>query len=231
MSSKPFVSTSEPGSKLAVESAPATRLSCKNNLSRPNPTHHQESILKRLCQLAFCALLVTGLFITPSLAQEKTIQITARVAVIDIRKIQGTASVYKDIRTQIIAYRDAFRVDIQNEEKELRKASQELARQRSILSPEAFAEERKAYDQRLAEVQRKLQNRKKALDKVKNDALRVVQTTLNEIVGEVARKNNLILILSSEQVVYALTQLDITDIIVKEVDVKLPKLKVASPGK
>ncbi len=187
--------------------------------------------MKRLCQLAACTLFVTALFITPSQAQEKTIQITARVAVIDIRKIQGTASVYKDIRTQIIGYRDAFRVDIQNEEKELRKASQELARQRSILSPEAFAEERKAYDQRLAEVQRKLQNRKKALDKVKNDALRVVQSTLNEIVGEVARKNNLILILSSEQVVYALTQLDITDIVVKKVDAKLPKLKVASPGK
>lgn len=174
--------------------------------------------------------MTAAFFSAPVPAQEKKVMISVKFAVINIDHIRRNATVAKDIRSQISGYRDAFRVSIQKEEEDIRKANQELARQRSILSPEAFAEERRKFEQHLAEVQRTVQERKNALDKVRGDALRVVQSTLNEIVVEVARENNLILILRSDQVVFWAKQMDITELVLKRVDAKLPKLKVATPG-
>jgi len=157
-------------------------------------------------------------------------KIVVKLAVINIEKIRVDAKAAKDIRSQITEYRKVFRADVENEEREIRKANEELAKQRAILSPEAFSEERKKFELRLIQVQRQVQERKQSLDKSQAVAFSKVQEALNEVVIKVAENNKLTLILRSDQVVFWAQALDITEAVLKQLDAKIPSIKVPKPA-
>ena len=181
--------------------------------------------------------MLCGMALNPAVAQEPAKKQAeesysyVNLAVIDIEEIRRQASVVKDIRRQIGKFRKAFQADIQKEEEELRNADRELARKRTILTPDAFAEERRKFQQRVIEVQRLVQKRKQKLDKTLIDAMRKVEVTLNEIVTEIAKEKKLNLILRKEQTVLFAPGLSITQKVLQKVEKKLPTLKIPDIGK
>ena len=162
----------------------------------------------------------------PAAAQGEPI----KIAIIDIDAIRLHAAVVKDIRSQIVKFRKVYQATIQKEEEELRNANQELARKRAILSPEAFSEERRKFERRLADVQRMVQARKQDLDKAQGDAMSKVEGILNGIVLEMAKEKGFDLILRKSQTVLGAKSLHITKEVLKRLDKKLPSLKLAGLG-
>jgi outer membrane protein len=162
----------------------------------------------------------------PAAAQDKPI----KIAIIDIDAIRLHAAVVKDIRSQIVKFRKLYQATIQKEEEELRNANQELARKRSILSPEAFAEERRKFEQHLTGVQRMVQTRKQDLDKAQGDAMSKVEGILNGIVLEMAKEKGFDLILRKNQTVLGAKSLHITKEVLELLDKKLPSLELVGLG-
>ena len=179
--------------------------------------------------LTVCALLASAPLAPPVLGQEQK-KIFVKIAVIDMDSIRQNAAVVKDIDAQIKKYRTAFQAEVKKEEEELRNARQELARQRTILSPDAFAEERRKFEQNLVSVQRSMQRRKLELDKVQAQALLKVRKILNEVVVKVANENEITLIFRKKQTVLVAKPLEITQQVLTLLDEKLPSVKVAKPG-
>jgi outer membrane protein len=177
------------------------------------------------------AVVILGLsFVSHSaLAQEPT-KILVKFAVINMEKIRREASAVTDINEQIKNFRIAFQADVKKEEDELRAANEELARQRAILSTEAFAEERRKFEQRLAAVQRSVQKRKQELDKAQTGALIKVRETLHKIVLELANEESLTLIFRKNQTVLVAKPLEITDEVMARLNKALPTVKVEKPG-
>jgi len=171
-----------------------------------------------------------------SLAQEKKAESVKKpsyvnVAIIDINEIRRKAKVVQNIRNQINKYRKIFQDEIKKEEEKLRKANQELSRQRAILSPEAFAEERRKFEQRLVEVQRKVQERRQSLDRAFNTSMRAVENKLSIIVTGIAKVKKLSLIIRRDQTVLASEALSITNEALAVLNKKMPTYKVADPRK
>ncbi len=167
-----------------------------------------------------------------SFAQEKKAKSAKKtsyvnVAIIDVNKIRSKSKVVKNIRDQIDKYRKAFQNEIKKDEDKLRKANQELSRQRTILSPEAFAEERRKFEQRLVEVQRKVRERRQSLDRAFNASMRVVENKLSAIVTGIAKVKKLSLIIRRDQTVLASEALSITNEALAILDKKMPTYKVA----
>ncbi len=199
----------------------------------------------RLKSTYFLWVLAMSLLAAPAVAQQSPKKPTApsakapaapkksvfRLAIINLDAIRVNAKVARDIRSQISNYRKAFREDVEREEQQIRSANNELAQQRAILSPEAFAEERKKFELRLIQVQRRVQERKQALNKSQAEAFKKVQKTLNEIVTKMAKDNKLTLIIRRDAVVFWAQALDITKAVLEEVDKQLPSFKVAEPKK
>jgi len=182
----------------------------------------------------FLGALSTGFFaFTPSgRAQTSTTQnFQATIAILDLTSIRREALAVKDIHTQIAAFQKAFRADVQKEEEALRIANQELAKKRSILAPEAFAEERRKFEQKVVGVQRSVQERKRALDKSQADALLKLEVALNAIIKKIAEDNKLNLVLRREQTILSSRAMEITGQVLKQINAKLPKVKVEKPGK
>ena len=155
-----------------------------------------------------------------SMAQD---QLPAAVAVVvDYARILRDAKAAKAIRDQIDARRKVYQDQIAKEEKRLFDADKELAKQRSVLSPEAFAEKRKAFEQDVAEVQRMAQERRRQLDQVAAVALGEVRNSLVEVVGALQDQRGFNLVLPSSAVLLFSPQIDLTEEVLAQLDKKLP---------
>ncbi len=202
--------------------------------------------MSQIYRITLIALLSLWALTLPALAQQaqplkdedvkkfrkgQIVEVQIPVAVIDVQKILVDASAVKNIRDQITTFGTQFEQEIEKERNEIRTANQELARQRTILSPEAFAEKRRKFEQRVVEVQRLVQQRQRELDKSRNEAMIVLNKAYTEIVWKIANELNLAVILRKSQTAYAIPTLDITKDVLTRLDKKLPTVKVSNPGK
>ena len=119
---------------------------------------------------------------------------------------------------------------IEKEEKELREANQEMAKKRTILTPEAFSQERKKFEQRVVAVQRLVQQRKQELRKVQEEAMIKVEIKINEIIATMATKQNIDLVLKRSQTIMVDRSLEITKDVLEQLDKAMPKLRITKPG-
>lgn len=188
--------------------------------------------MQKLYTLALCAVLVSAVFATSARAQQQAPggPITLKIGVIDIDQIRRDSTAVKDARDQIATYHNTIQAEIQKEENELREANQELARQRTLLTPESFNEERRKFEVRLVEVQRKVQERRQELDDIQNDVMRRMNEAMAEVVVEIAQEQGYGLILRLDQSVFAAQPLLITPIVLERLNKKLPSIKIAEPA-
>lgn len=174
---------------------------------------------------------------SPVLAQEKAAAPAAqaakpmmiKVAILNVEEILRKASVAKSIREQIKKQSTEFQAHIQKEEEQLRAADQELTRKRSVLSQEAFNEERKKFQEKLADVQRRLQDRRRDYEKADAEAMKKVQDVLNDIVKDLAKEENITMTMRSEALIFWAKPLDMTEEVLKRLDAKMPSITVVVP--
>jgi Skp family chaperone for outer membrane proteins len=157
------------------------------------------------------------------------VDIRTKVAVIDIDRVRRTAAAMKSIQTQVGSYVSAYRAETEKEEQEIRSTQEELARKRTGLSPEAFNDEKRRLEERLAGAQGRVQQRRQSLDRVTSAAMQQVQDTLAQIVAEIAAERQLVLILRKDDVVYFANELEITDEVLGRLDQRLPTVRIQDP--
>lgn len=172
------------------------------------------------------AFLLVGLLALPVVAAAAEL----KVAILDVERVRRSALAVKAIHSQLGVHIDSYRSETQKEEQEIRSAQDELARKRTVLSPEAYAEERRKLEEQLIGAQNRVQERRQALERVNADAMQQVQAVLETIVGEIAAEQQLTLILRKDQVVFLSPDLEITDQVLQRLDKALPTVPVSSPG-
>ena len=199
--------------------------------------------MTHLFKLLFAALIGISVLSQPVLAQEtppakgktgvknKIVPVRIPLGVLDVQAILREAAAVKDIRGQITKYGTDFEKEIEKKRGDLRKANQELARQRTILSPETFAEKRREFEQQVVKVQRLVQKRQRELDKSRKIAMDTVNKAYIEIVAKLADERNLAIIMRKNQTAYSVGTLDLTKTVLDLLNNKLPKVKIAQPGK
>ena len=154
----------------------------------------------------------------------------ARVAILDIQKVFRESTVAVDIRNQVSRQEKVYQGELAAREQELRAASEELGRQRPILSSEAFAKQQNELKARVAAMQRDVETRKSELNQARITAFKQVERALVGIISEIAKERSVNLVLSRVNaqgvVLYSDKSLNITTEVVTRLDERLPSLKV-----
>lgn len=184
-------------------------------------------IARRRYGIAASVLLLCSLFAGNALAQEIP---PARIAVVDYQRLLRDSSAAIDIRAQIERQRQIYQEQITAQEQELRAANDELARQRTILSPDAFALKRREFEERVAEVQKGVQTRKQQLDQAYDYGIREVRKVVAGIIGELAKERGFNLVVARQQVLYLETALNISDEVILQLNERLPKVVIPLSG-
>ena len=151
------------------------------------------------------------------------------LAIIDVQKVRRNSTAVKALSKRIAKQKVQHQDELREQERSLRKADQELTRQRSILSPEAYAQKRGELERRVATLQREAQNRKRGLDKVFAQGMAKVQAELNKVATEIAEEHGLDLILSKTTVVLVKPKFELTQEAVRRLNARLPDLPAAQP--
>jgi len=167
---------------------------------------------------------LSGFLITTFDAKAQSVQ--ESIAVVNFEQILLTSSAPKSIRSQIQAQRDSYRKEVQKEEADLRAANQALAQKQSLLSPESFQEERRKFEQRVLAVQKKIQQKNITLQKAQSKAQEKVKNALRQVVLKIAQKNGYALVVRRAQVVVVADKMDITKLVITELNKQLPTVKV-----
>ncbi|MCP5372884.1 MAG: OmpH family outer membrane protein [Hyphomicrobiales bacterium] len=189
------------------------------------PLKSTHVILRTLALLAVLAAAA------PADAQSIGLAGDQKFAVVDVNVIRQNSSAVKSIQAQLANFEKAFQADIKKEEEALRNAERELTRQRTLLAPDAFAKKRREFEQRVVQVQRLVQQRKIELNRTHTGAMRKVEDALRDVVLELAAKHKITMIFRKDQMIFAVPGMEITETVLKELDKKLPSVKVSQPAK
>lgn len=154
-----------------------------------------------------------------------------QVAVLDVQRILREAKAMKNIRDQVSQLRKSYQEEIEKMQGDLRTANEELRRKRTILSPDAFDEERRKFDQKVAEVQRLVQSRNQQLDRANAEAVIEVQKVYNAIVLELANERSYGLIFRKSATIVVDPPIEVTPEVLARLDKRLPAVKVTPPKK
>lgn len=161
--------------------------------------------------------------------QAPTAGASINIAILDMASIRRNAEVVKSVLSQLQGYRDDFTDKFKKEDAALKAANQELAKKRTLLSPEAFSQERQDFEKKVISMQQMIQSSKQALEIVNEKAMFEVDKVLNSIIEGIAEERGLNLILRRDVTILISRKLDITEDVIKQLNAKLPKVKVEKP--
>lgn len=155
----------------------------------------------------------------------------AIIAVIDSQRVNREAAALKNARQQLEQFRFSFQSEIAKEEEKLRAEEQEIARQRSVLSPEAFEQRRQAFQAKVIDLQKRIQERSQSLEKMLNGVREQVTVQVIEILKGLAQERGFNMVLDRAQVqIFIGDSIDITPEVLKRLDQRLPTVKVNMPA-
>lgn len=150
----------------------------------------------------------------------------AKIAVVDIAKVMTQSKAVAQANKELQAKRDEYQKQITAEEEKLKKAEEDLAKQKGILSKEALGEKQKQFIDQINQARKDVQLKKGKLDKAYREVLVKVQTTIRGIVSELAEEQGFNVALPTEPLIFAHMNLDITAEVAKRLNDKLPSVSL-----
>jgi len=153
------------------------------------------------------------------------------VRVVNIEGIRAQSTAFTAARDKINAFANANNQAFQKEDVSLRDANAELNRKRTLLAPEAFAEERSKFEKRVAEFQRKTQEQQKVINKLQLDVIGQINDKVIQIISQYAEANNVTLILPTQSVLLRADAMVMDDYVLERLNKELPSVTVSLPAK
>lgn len=184
--------------------------------------HTRRMLAIGLC-LVFAVCLTSSR--TPVLGQEGTV-----IAILDMDRILKDSKAAATLRAEIDKQREAHQTTLRDQENALRTADQELARQRAVLSAEAFAAKRKELQEQANKLQQEFVSRQKEMEQLFGRGIGQVRKALAEVAKEIADERDISLILLKQTIVLANRELDITDEALLRLDERLPSVDFTASG-
>ncbi len=155
------------------------------------------------------------------------------IAVIDFQHVVKESAAGKSVRSQVDTRQAAFQAEIKPLQQELESIRAELGNRVPSIGEAEYATKRKAIRERVNELQRIIQERKRELDEMFNKGMRQVDLALVEVLKDLAEERGINLILNAGRgrglVLFAENQIVITDEALKRLDARLPKVELTKP--
>jgi Skp family chaperone for outer membrane proteins len=163
---------------------------------------------------------VLFLTIVPAASQAQS------MAVVNIQRIMKESKAAESARQQLKAKQEEFQSELSSKEGELQKEDQELAKQRSLLAPEAFEEQVRQFQQKALGMQKDAKEKRLQLNKAFDQALSELQKNVLAIVEDLAKEKGYDLVVPTTQVLYYDPALDVTDVVLARLNQRISKITI-----
>ena len=174
-----------------------------------------------LSLVATLLLLAAPFTAAPFTAAWAQVERAPRIGIIDIQAVLRESAAVQSLSQKIEERRESTRAGMQNREQALRAADLNLAQRRSSLSPEDYADERSKLEDEGIALQREAQEQRRQLDQIFSRGMSQVQQVLVQISQDIARENNLDLVLAKTTVILVRPEFDFTQEALERLNARL----------
>ncbi|WP_158090163.1 OmpH family outer membrane protein [Kiloniella majae] len=150
--------------------------------------------------------------------------LSLKIAVVDTKRVFQASQAMQQVNQTIVGRKNQFQQEFRQKEQGLLAKHQELVRQKSILAPEVFAQQKADLDKQAAMIRSEAKERNKSLTQLRNSGLNEIKKHLDAIIKQIVDARGLNLIFAKSSLVYTESTLDITDEVIKKLNASLPAL-------
>ena len=168
-------------------------------------------ISKIFLKSVFLLLVILGSF---NVVAQDNKRAVVKLGIVDLAEVTRKSFMSKDIARQIDKKRKMFRAEIKKEEGKIREMSENLEKQREVLSKDKFNEKMQSLRKRTIELQRKVQQRNQEFIKIRAFGTRVFEKERIKALMDVAKKHQFTLILRQREVLVRANFLNITELVI-----------------
>ena len=168
-------------------------------------------ISKIFLKSVFLLLVILGSF---NVVAQDNKRAVVKLGIVDLAEVTRKSFMSKDIARQIDKKRKIFRAEIKKEEGKIREMSDNLEKQREVLSKDKFNEKMQSLRKRTIELQRKVQQRNQEFIKIRAFGTRVFEKERVKALMDVAKKHKFTLILRQREVLVRADFLNITELVI-----------------
>lgn len=172
------------------------------------------------------ATLILGLGVLSSPFAASAADDKPAILVVDVQTIFEKSTAVTKVREQIDKKAEEFRKDSASKEDYFKKKFDDLEKQKSVLAKDAFEKKNADLSKEFADAQKKVQENRSTLDKGYMDAMQQVETSLTDIVKDVAVKKGAKVVLPKNQIIYNDDSMDVTNQVLDDLNKKLPNISV-----
>lgn len=148
------------------------------------------------------------------------------VAVVDFAAVRRDATAAKAIAQKLESFASAYQSDVEREESALRGAQEALKRKQAELPSDAYAAERRIWEQAVADAQRRFMRRRQTLDEARAQAWQQVNEALGTVIRALAAERNLRIVLRRDQAFWVAAELDVTGEVLNRLNQILPTVEI-----
>ncbi len=148
------------------------------------------------------------------------------IATVDMPKVMSEAQAAKSAKKQLEAKQKEFQSEVSKTEAELQKNDQDLAKQRSLLSADAFKDKLTDFREKAASAQKDVQGKRLRLRRAFEKSIVTIQTKVTSIIADIAKERSYSMVIPSQQLLYHDQSMDITEEVLSRLDGQMPSLNV-----
>ena len=141
-----------------------------------------------------------------------------RIALIDLESVLRAASGTLRVRELLDEQRLLFQAEFAEREAALQQTERQLQADRNTLSEDEFTQRLTDFEDEVARIQREIQYRREALDRAFQDAQARLRQIAIEIVTEIAREQQLDLVLKEDSAIAFRPGLNISELVLRRLD-------------
>ena len=137
---------------------------------------------------------------------------------VDLKYILKNSIPSKNLQIEMDKGRNLFQQSINQEENALRQAEKEINEKRDTISKEDFQLLVKDFEEKVASIQKLVQRSRQQLETNFQLSQKLIADTVNELVINIAKKENLLIVFKSDNIIYVSDDFNYTTLILEELN-------------
>ena len=161
--------------------------------------------------------------------EQEQLQEPFSLGVVDRQLIIRESLAGENVRNEFEAKEKAYRDEISARENGLRAQQEDLAGQRAILTPEAFAARESEFANKVEQLQRDVNERNKKLENMLAYGMQQIDMAAIQIIAEIAQDKKFTLVLDKTQLLMVAKSYEFSDLVITILNERLPVVSVIPP--
>ena len=150
----------------------------------------------------------------------------ANIATLDVFKLLKDSKAAISITDQLNAVAKKYEGEGQEKQKTIQKQEEELLRQKSTLTPEAFLDRKNTFEKKVIEFNKDTQTKRKNITVARKKAIEEVEKEVEVILKKIIETDKITAVIKKTSIVLSEDSIDITQKVIDELDKKLSSVKV-----